>query len=811
MTELNAAVAVSVPIRPDHGLTALREEGKRYSLSRSRHQPDVLLVCLLVVCSTVVVLADTHTSIASGPWSSGATWDKGALPHTGDNVVIASPHTVTVTANVAEKVNNVTIDNGATLACGGPYGFSFGGDWINNGTFNCGTGTVTDTMGLISSNTTIGGTKPTTFYKLVIVKDTLTSTVTLNSDVTISQEAPNALVIKKGTLITNGKNLDVSGTTASVAGDGTLNGRLVINNGSVVNIFDLNQGAGGVGYVHISGDNTVVNIARTHTIGYRTVVLPRCDILGGRVNYTATGSVLNLNLDADTYNDAYGWYASGGVIKFYGSIRAGYPFLYAYGDAVMIFAGNDDVTWTHHLFSYGPLPCRYAFNDIRIQKSDGRGVLLTARLEGAMDSIAIRNLTVSSGNTFTMTYSGFRTANPASGWKITNVRNDGAIVHNSNGWFYSHNRITNSSWTGSGSFTQGNTHPVPSFDGVNMEAGAVKLCGEVILSGSDGLRCRELTQDSGTLTIAGSLTCSDKYLGNGSLTFNGTGDDTVAAVKFRTRDMAVAKGGGSITMVSDAAVDNNLLVNSGTLRIGEHVLTLGTDFASGNVSVGWGGVFSAVGTALVNARVTAASAAFPYCLEVANGGTIAARNAKFERMNQGGIVVGCGATVDSVNNFSDCTFDHGDIGGRMLKIENAQDLLMNNVNFEGSAAGVDYNVEKLANSGTIRIPTGTGTRWGESFENDPNSRIFWELSGVEEQSGSPDKWQPAAATIVRSVLYLTAGNENEASKAVLVDISGRRVMQLTAGSNDVSGLAPGVYHARSETGSRLLKRVVITR
>ena len=59
---------------------------------------------------------------------------------------------------------------------------------------------------------------------------------------------------------------------------------------------------------------------------------------------------------------------------------------------------------------------------------------------------------------------------------------------------------------------------------------------------------------------------------------------------------------------------------------------------------------------------------------------------------------------------------------------------------------------------------------------------------------------PVAApgpTIVRGVLYWGAsGIEYRAFRGELLDISGRKVMDLVPGANDVSGLAPGVYFVR---------------
>ena len=57
-------------------------------------------------------------------------------------------------------------------------------------------------------------------------------------------------------------------------------------------------------------------------------------------------------------------------------------------------------------------------------------------------------------------------------------------------------------------------------------------------------------------------------------------------------------------------------------------------------------------------------------------------------------------------------------------------------------------------------------------------------------------------TIVRGVLLLgDCPRTGTVPKTVLLDISGRKVLDLHPGANDVSGLAPGVYFCRRTAGS----------
>ncbi len=82
---------------------------------------------------------------------------------------------------------------------------------------------------------------------------------------------------------------------------------------------------------------------------------------------------------------------------------------------------------------------------------------------------------------------------------------------------------------------------------------------------------------------------------------------------------------------------------------------------------------------------------------------------------------------------------------------------------------------------------------------------------IGEVTGSEARQMISAATIVRGVLELplAQGLERRAS-SVLLDISGRKVMALRPGANDVRGLAPGVYFVREAQAQGVLK-VVVTR
>jgi hypothetical protein len=86
---------------------------------------------------------------------------------------------------------------------------------------------------------------------------------------------------------------------------------------------------------------------------------------------------------------------------------------------------------------------------------------------------------------------------------------------------------------------------------------------------------------------------------------------------------------------------------------------------------------------------------------------------------------------------------------------------------------------------------------------------FYGDVGVEE-GGLPPAYSPrSTATIVRGVLFLTGdGRPGTGERVALLDASGRRVMELQPGPNDVQHLSPGVYFV---SRPKSVEKVLLTR
>jgi hypothetical protein len=85
------------------------------------------------------------------------------------------------------------------------------------------------------------------------------------------------------------------------------------------------------------------------------------------------------------------------------------------------------------------------------------------------------------------------------------------------------------------------------------------------------------------------------------------------------------------------------------------------------------------------------------------------------------------------------------------------------------------------------------------------------LAGVQE-AGAERLLPSSAGTVVRGVLLLPEGT-NQRQAARLLDISGRKVMDLSPGANDVQALAPGVYFVRvaAPDGGVSCRRLVLVK
>ena len=93
-----------------------------------------------------------------------------------------------------------------------------------------------------------------------------------------------------------------------------------------------------------------------------------------------------------------------------------------------------------------------------------------------------------------------------------------------------------------------------------------------------------------------------------------------------------------------------------------------------------------------------------------------------------------------------------------------------------------------------------------------SAAIDWIDSGgaiAEEPQTTAPTTQPAT-TIIRGVLIIGHRGQRTGDRAELLDISGRRVLDLKPGPNDVSRLSPGIYFVReAQAQTQVVRKVVV--
>jgi hypothetical protein len=126
-------------------------------------------------------------------------------------------------------------------------------------------------------------------------------------------------------------------------------------------------------------------------------------------------------------------------------------------------------------------------------------------------------------------------------------------------------------------------------------------------------------------------------------------------------------------------------------------------------------------------------------------------------------------------------------------------------------------VRQPASQYVPRLARGPGSQlllvyegWTTTYQGRPfNTDHIWgklpPLAGVEETRSAAVRREKAGATIVRGVLFLGAGHDpnvrhsGSCPKPALLDVSGRKVLDLHPNANNVSRLSPGVYFVREQS------------
>ncbi|WP_415579925.1 T9SS type A sorting domain-containing protein [Flavobacterium longum] len=241
------------------------------------------------------------TGTVSTDWFNTGNWASGAIPTASDNVIIPSSAPNQPNIGAAGAVcGNINIDSGASLSMssGTNYTLSVAGDWINDGTFNRGIGTVLFN-GAISYQE-IGGASTTAFNLLTINKSLVNHTVEATAVITLNN-VTTPLTLTSGTFKLSGAS-----TVTLFPGGGTIgtNARLW-NNGATINMGNANYFLNS-GILKITAGT--VNVGSGGSANMIYLNGGTLDMQGGTLNITGRFS--------SNSGTSYGTYSqSGGVVN----------------------------------------------------------------------------------------------------------------------------------------------------------------------------------------------------------------------------------------------------------------------------------------------------------------------------------------------------------------------------------------------------------------------------------------------------------------------------------------------------------------
>ena len=553
------------------------------SFKAGHYSNYIFFVVLIIFLQTFSAFAATITSTTTGGnWNTGSTWVGGNAPAVGDLVVIATTSGNSVTLTGAQTCAGLTINSGAVLNLSS-FTLTVNGPWLNDGTFNDGTGTVTFGTASAAIN---AGTGLANFENIIIASGAtlnLNTNVTVNGNFDFVRPAANNIVNINST-----NSLSIAGNVTMNLPTSTRNSTMAVGAGTLTvgGLFNMNSQA-------TSGRANIITIS-TGTAnlngGYSTGTTAPTISTGSKITFTNNGT---LNLSGTLSGGAPAIVQSTGTINFKGATAQG--------------------IWLETYYNLGVF--------------DGTKSLLGAVT--VQNQLNIASGTLEAG-TFNMTLSGSGDAFIASGNfnpGTALVTMSGASATNIPAITFNNLTVTNGTKTlaaGSNLVVNGNW----------AQNTAVVLDGDAnatvfgLLSGYG-----TLTMGSGTLTLDSTYSSSGvltpgtgtvKYVGGGTIRGNMTynnleidGDRSLAAAVIVSNILTVNTG-RTLSMLTRSLTLNgggNPIVNNGTITSTSGALTFaGTDpqviasgtypkttFSNGTKTIPTGNNVNITGAFLVNA------------------------------------------------------------------------------------------------------------------------------------------------------------------------------------------------------------------
>jgi hypothetical protein len=148
----------------------------------------------------------------------------------------------------------------------------------------------------------------------------------------------------------------------------------------------------------------------------------------------------------------------------------------------------------------------------------------------------------------------------------------------------------------------------------------------------------------------------------------------------------------------------------------------------------------------------------------------------------------------------------------VAQIDTAGDVVRSGLWF--GMPGPDNGFDAVYGSGPellLLFSCWTDTAMGRSYGTDRLWGRLGQVPGIEQADDRLLRSVTGEASVVRGVLFLPRSLDPSLHRSLL-DISGRKVLDLKPGANDVRGLAPGVYFVRgTQAQAQAVRKVVVAR
>ncbi len=580
---------------------------------------------LLIMFTGTDAFAVTRTSSQSGNWSSTTTWGGNPAPVAGDDVIINGGFTVTVDVPNAACLSIQL--GGSALGTGtGTLSFTSGSHLtvsgvVNIGPFNNNNTAGTLTMaggGILTCEGFIVGRLGTWTSGTGTIELTATNTIPNNSNIDFNNLTVSGgtttfsriITISGNLLINLGATLDGGANTTTLGGDWTNNGTFIGNAGTITFARNGNQTITGTGInnfnlIRVNMGTSISNTLEVLATNF-SAPDPFLTITNGTFKMSGSFTFANTFIIGPTYNIDPGtgfWInnpnvtvtAQTGPVSVRGMLRlsAGTYNVGTTADTSLIYqgAGSSIIVEGGALHIAGRLSRNNATATTSYTQSGGTVTVVeqgsTSATFAGFDLGAV-------GSTFTMS-GGTIVIRNATGAPADYV-NASSVASVTGGTL----QIGDAGTANAQTIRIQSARPIGNLLVSNATSQATKPTAQLITSSLNAVGSVTIqpgtTLDANGLNVSlgGDWTNGGTFTGGNTVTFNGTGAQILTGVGVETfSNLIINKSSGTLSLNSDATVNNTFSLAAGTLAVGTGTLTL-------NGTVTGGGTLTSAATGTVD-------------------------------------------------------------------------------------------------------------------------------------------------------------------------------------------------------------------